>query len=44
MTSGAALKVVTDTAKSDVPALGYTGCYAFANVLLTVAGTLIMLT
>jgi putative transport protein len=43
MTSGASLKVVTDAAKSPVPALGYTGCYAFANVLLTVAGTLIML-
>jgi putative transport protein len=43
MTSGASLKVVTDAARSPVPALGYTGCYAFANVLLTVAGTLIML-
>ncbi len=43
MTSGASLKVVTDAAKSPIPALGYTGCYAFANVLLTVAGTLIML-
>jgi uncharacterized transporter YbjL len=26
-----------------VPALGYTGTYAFANVILTVAGTLVML-
>ena len=43
MTSGAALSVVTDAAKSDVPALGYTGAYAFANVILTVAGTLFML-
>jgi len=43
MTSGASLKVATDAAKSSVPALGYTGCYAFANVLLTVAGTLIMM-
>jgi len=25
-----------------MPALGYTGTYAFANVILTVAGTLIM--
>jgi uncharacterized transporter YbjL len=25
-----------------VPALGYTGTYAFANVILTVAGSLIM--
>ena len=43
MTSGAALSVVTDAARSDVPALGYTGAYAFANVILTVAGTLFML-
>ncbi len=43
MTSGAALSVVTDTAKSSVPALSYTGAYAFANVILTLAGTLIML-
>jgi putative transport protein len=26
-----------------LPALGYTGAYAFANVLLTVAGSLILL-
>ena len=38
-----ALSVVTDAAKSNVPALGYTGAYAFANVILTLAGTLIML-
>jgi putative transport protein len=43
MTSGAALSVVKDVAKSDAPALGYTGAYAFANVILTIAGTLIML-
>lgn len=43
MTSGAALSVVTDSAKSNAPALGYTGAYAFANVILTLAGTLIML-
>ena len=42
MTSGAALSVVTTEAKSGVPALGYTGTYAFANVLLTVAGTLVL--
>ena len=42
MTSGAALSVVTDVAKSSAPALGYTGAYAFANVILTLAGTLIM--
>lgn len=43
MTSGAALGVVTKAAKSPVPALGYTGTYAFANVLLMVAGSLILL-
>ena len=43
MTSGASLSVVTDAADSYVPALGYTGAYAFANVLLTVAGSIILL-
>lgn len=43
MTSGAVLSVVTDVAKSNSPALEYTGAYAFANVILTVAGTLIIL-
>jgi putative transport protein len=43
MTSTPALGVVTSAAKSQLPALGYTGAYAFSNVLLTLAGTLIML-
>jgi putative transport protein len=43
MTSGAALSVVIKEAKSPVPSLGYTGTYAFANVLLVVAGTLIVM-
>ena len=42
MTSGAALSVVTSAAKISVPSLGYTGAYAFANVLLTVAGSIIL--
>ena len=42
MTSGAALSVVNDAARSSAPALGYTGAYAFANVILTLAGTLIV--
>jgi len=42
MTSGAALSVVNSAARSSVPALGYTGAYAFANVILTIAGTLIV--
>ena len=43
MTSGPSLSIVTGEAKSSLPALGYTGAYAFANVLLTVAGSLILL-
>ena len=43
MTSGASLSIVTGQARSSIPALGYTGAYAFANVLLTVAGSVILL-
>ena len=43
MTSTPALDVVTKTAKSNVPAIGYAGTYAFANIFLTLAGTLIMM-
>ena len=43
MTSGASLSIVTKVADSSVPALGYTGAYAFANVLLTIAGSVILL-
>ena len=42
MTSTAAMSLVNQEAKSTIPALGYTGTYAVANVILTVAGTLIM--
>ena len=42
MTSGASLSVVTKEANSSIPSLGYTGAYAFANVLLTVAGSIIL--
>ena len=42
MTSTPALNVVTDAARSAVPALGYAGTYTFANVFLTVAGALMM--
>lgn len=34
MTSGASISIVTKAAQSSVPALGYTGAHAFANVLL----------
>ena len=42
MTSTAALQQVRSQADSAVPALGYVGTYAFANVLLALAGGLIM--
>jgi putative transport protein len=43
MTSGASLSVVTTEAKSAVPAIGYAGTYAFGNVLLMIAGPLVIL-
>ena len=43
MTSGASLSVVTKAANSPIPSLGYTGAYAFANVLLTIAGSVVLL-
>jgi putative transport protein len=43
MTSGAALSVVTREADSAIPAIGYAGTYAFGNVLLMIAGPLILL-
>lgn len=42
MTSTPALGIVQQAAKSNVPALGYAGTYALANVLLTLAGTIIV--
>jgi putative transport protein len=42
MTSGAALSVVTKAANSPLPSLGYTGAYAFANVILTILGSIIL--
>ncbi len=35
--------IVNREAGNSLPALGYTGAYAFANVLLTVAGSVILL-
>lgn len=37
------LGVVTAQAKSNIPALGYVGVYAFANIILTIAGQIMML-
>ncbi|MBW2373688.1 MAG: hypothetical protein JRF70_14240 [Deltaproteobacteria bacterium] len=42
MTSGGALSVINDQARSTIAGIGYTGAYAFANVLLTVAGAVIV--
>ena len=43
MTSGGALTVINSQSKSTIASIGYTGAYAFANVLLTIAGALIIL-
>ncbi|MHC5065553.1 MAG: aspartate-alanine antiporter-like transporter [Planctomycetota bacterium] len=43
MTSGASLSLVIREAGNSIPALGYTGAYAFANILLTVPGSIILL-
>jgi putative transport protein len=43
MTSGASLSIVNREAGSSIPSLGYTGAYAFANILLTIAGSVILL-
>ena len=43
MTSGGALSVLNDESKSTIASVGYTGAYAFANILLTLAGALIMM-
>lgn len=43
MTSGGALNVINNQSKSSIAGIGYTGAYAFANVLLTITGALIIL-
>jgi AspT/YidE/YbjL antiporter-like protein len=42
MTSAAALKQVQEQAQSQIPMLGYVRAYTFANVLLALAGALIV--
>lgn len=42
-TCAPAMEIISDTARSSIPALGYAGTYAIANVLLTLAGTLIVI-
>lgn len=43
MTSTPSLNLVTEAARSQVPALGYAGSYTFANVILTFAGAFLVL-
>ncbi|MDX1301964.1 MULTISPECIES: aspartate:alanine antiporter [Photobacterium] len=42
-TCGPAMDMINEHARSTIPALGYAGTYAIANVLLTIAGTLIII-
>ncbi|MEM9296574.1 MAG: transporter, partial [Planctomycetota bacterium] len=42
MTSTAAMRVVCGEARSNVPALGYAGAYAIANIVLALCGYLIV--
>lgn len=42
MTSTPSLNVVNEVSKSNIPSLGYAGAYTFANVFLTLAGTIIV--
>lgn len=41
-TCAPAMEIISETARSNIPALGYAGTYAIANVLLTLAGTLVI--
>jgi len=43
MTSGGALSVINEQSRSSIAGISYTAAYAFANILLTIAGTLIVL-
>jgi putative transport protein len=42
MTSTPALSTLVETARSNIPALGYAGTYTFANVFLTLGGAAII--
>ena len=42
MTSGGALNVINSQSRNTIASIGYTGAYAFANVLLTIAGAVII--
>lgn len=42
-TCAPAMDIVNDHAKSTIPALGYAGTYAIANILMTLAGTILII-
>ncbi len=42
-TCAPAMEIISDASRSNIPALGYAGTYAIANVLLTLAGSLIVI-
>ncbi|WWO99599.1 MAG: aspartate:alanine antiporter [Candidatus Dasytiphilus stammeri] len=42
-TCAPAMEIINDASHSNIPALGYAGTYAIANVLLTLVGTLIII-
>jgi putative transport protein len=42
ITSTPALVIINKNAKSSLPSLGYAGAYAFANILLTMIGQIVM--
>lgn len=42
MTSTPSLNIVNEVSRSNIPSLGYAGAYTFANVFLTLAGTIIV--
>ncbi|WP_299694101.1 aspartate:alanine antiporter [uncultured Vibrio sp.] len=42
-TCAPAMDIVNDYARSTIPALGYAGTYAIANILMTLAGTFIII-
>ena len=42
-TCAPAMDIVNDHARSTIPALGYAGTYAIANILMTLAGTFIII-
>ena len=42
-TCAPAMDIVNDYTKSTIPALGYAGTYAIANILMTLAGTVLII-